>query len=113
MKLTFSIAALLFAFSLQVFADYHEADDMKGKKFEEAKTMMLEGIDKRMAHVEERKNNLTEMKSCVSGAADKPALKACRTKHREAMKAHKEAGKEMRAERKAMREQRKANRKNK
>lgn len=62
-------------FSLAAFADHHEEDD-KGKTFEEKKANMLQHIDKRIS-------NMNEMKSCVSAAADKDALKACREKMKE------------------------------
>lgn len=67
-------------FSLAAFADNHEEGE--GKTFEEKKANMLQQIDSKIAH-------MNEMKSCVSAAADKDALKACREKmkeHREDMK---------------------------
>jgi hypothetical protein len=101
MRILLGLIALAHTFSLGAYADHHEGEgDMKGKKFEEVKSMMLEHIEKRMGH-------LTEMKTCVNGAADKEVLKACRMKHREVMKGHREMRKEMRDKRKAARKAKK------
>ncbi|MEM7647391.1 MAG: hypothetical protein AAF203_10810 [Pseudomonadota bacterium] len=97
MKMILTSLAIAMTFSFFSFADHHEGGDMmkemKGKKFEEAKKMMMEHVEKRMTH-------LSDLKTCISGAADKPALKDCRMKHKETMKGHREMRKEMRAKRK-------------
>lgn len=77
---TLLVAALMIG-SFNVFADHHEND---GKTFEEKKSMMLSHIDKKIAHMNEKK-------SCVQAAKDKEGLKACREKMKEH---HKEMKKE-------------------
>lgn len=114
MKTVFTTLSLLLAFSFSSFADHHEGGDMmdmKGKKFEEAKKMMSEHLDKKMEHANKRIGHLKEMKTCVDGASDKEALKACRKKHKEVMKEHRKTAKEHREMRKEMRQKRKASRK--
>lgn len=68
-----------------------------GKRFQERKAKMIEHIGKRI-------NVLNTAKSCISSAADRDAMKACRKSQKASMQALKE-------ERKAWKAQRKANRK--
>jgi flagellar biosynthesis regulator FlbT len=79
-----------------------QAEEKKGsgEKFQKAKSMMLEKIEKRIS-------NLQDVKSCVSSASDKEALKACRAK----MKEHRAEMKEQRKQWKEKRKQRKQRRK--
>lgn len=69
-----------------------------GKGFEERKAKAVEHISKRIAVLE-------TAKSCISSAADKAALKACRATQKSSMQA-------LKAERKAWQAERKAKRKN-
>ena len=82
-----------------------QAEDKKGsgEKFQEAKSKMLGNIEKRIS-------NLQSIKSCVSSASDRDALKACRAKlkeHRAEMKEQRKQWKEKRKERKQRRKNRK------
>lgn len=71
-----------------------------GEKFQKAKSMMLEKIEKRIS-------NLQDVKSCVSSASNKEALKSCREK----MKAHRAEMKEQRKDWKKKRKERRKKRK--
>ena len=73
------------------FADHHE--EKKGEKFADHKARVLGKIDKRIAAMNEHKN-------CVSKAADKAAIKACRGKMKEARGEWKDERKERRRMRK-------------
>ncbi len=70
------LVAALCIFSLTAFTDHHEEGDDKNAKFEDVKAKMVTHIDERIA-------KMNEHKSCVSAAADKEALKACREKMKE------------------------------
>ncbi len=85
------LIAGLCLFSLTAFAD--ETEEGAGKNFEEHKAKMIEGIDKRIA-------GMNELKSCVSAAKDRDAVKACREKM-------KDMREDMREERKERKEKRK------
>lgn len=80
------ILCTFFLMSLSAFSDHH--DEMKGKTFEEKKAKALEGLEKRLAFI-------NETKTCVTAAKDENGLKACREK----MKAHRKAMKETRQKR--------------
>lgn len=75
-----------------------------GEMFAKAKEHALSNIDKRIGY-------LNELKSCVSQAANKDAIKACRATHKTQVKALKdgnESWKEgMKSERQAKREAKK------
>ena len=75
----FFLVALCLA-SLSVFAD---EDKMEGKSIDEKKAMIVSKIDERIA-------KMNEHKSCVQGAADETALKACHQKMKEDRKGMKE-----------------------
>ena len=73
-----------------VYAEHHAGE---GKSFEEHKTMMTQKIDKKIA-------NLNEAKTCVQGAKDKEALKACHEKMREQKKEMKKEWKDKKKDKK-------------
>lgn len=70
--------------------------DQKEEKFQEVKSNLTSHLDQRIAH-------LQEVKSCVSAAKDRDALKACRKKMKEVRKEMKSNWKEKREERKTKR----------
>jgi hypothetical protein len=83
--LTLAILAL----SLNAFADHHE------ENFDKVKASMLERLDQKIA-------NLQSAKGCISGAANKEAVKKCR----EDMKAqHKDIHEKGKAKRQEMKEE--------
>lgn len=92
------LIALIIALPLMVFADHHE-EGGKGKSFSERKAHAVKKVDERISRLQEHK-------SCIQGAADKKAMKACRDKQKEYRKEMKHKRKEMRGKRKEMREKR-------
>ncbi len=62
-----TVFVFLLVFSFAALADHHGG----GKNFADVKAQAEANIDQRIA-------NLQEAKTCISGAADKAALKACR-----------------------------------
>jgi gas vesicle protein len=91
------LLTVLLVCSSLAFADHHEG---KGENFEKVKAMVSSNIDERIS-------NLQTFKSCVSSAADREALKACRKAHKESMKKMKESNK---AEREAFKDEMKSKR---
>ncbi len=83
---------MLFILSLSSlsFAKHHEE---KGKNFEAKKAKAIEVTDKRI-------QGLQKLKSCLSSASNKDALKACRKNHKSMVKEHRHEMKKRRAERK-------------
>lgn len=79
-------------------------ENEKGKNFKKVKASALEGLEKRLQH-------LQQTKSCVSGASDHKALKACRSESRKKGEALRSEMKQKRESFKAERMQRKAERK--
>ncbi|WP_408097554.1 hypothetical protein ACJVC5_01205 [Peredibacter sp. HCB2-198] len=77
---TLLIASLLLG-SVGAFADHHEEWDKL--PFAEKKAKMSEKLDKKMKMIQENK-------SCVDGAKDDAALKACKDKMMEQKKEMKE-----------------------
>lgn len=96
------ILIVLLTLSFSALADHHGG---KGEMFKEVKAKAIENIGKRIGL-------LNDLKSCVSSANDRKAMKACRESHKpkmEALRAERKAFKSsMKAKRKAKREQRKA-----
>jgi len=90
------VAVLFLLLSVGVQAE----EKGSGEKFQKAKSMMLEKIEKRIS-------NLQDVKSCVSSASNKEALKECRKK----MKAHKAEMKEQRKEWKKKKKERRKKKK--
>lgn len=75
----------------------------EGEMFAKAKEHALSNIEKRQGY-------LSELKSCVSGASNKEAMKSCRQKHKEQVKSLKDANESwregMKSEMKTKREER-------
>lgn len=69
------------------------AQAKNGKRFQERKAFISEHIGKRIAV-------LQTAKSCISGAADRAAFKACRKSQKASMQALKESRKSWKASRK-------------
>ena len=72
--------------------------------FENMKAMKLANIEKRITYI-------TELKSCVTAAADKDALKNCNERHNSDMKALHSDKKEMKEQFKKERKERKETKK--
>ena len=78
--------------------------DQKEENFATVKARISANIDQRMSAIQAHK-------SCVEGASDREALKACRESHKASMKKLHEENKGEREEWKAGKEERKAKRK--
>ena len=95
---TITLAALLF--TANTLADNH-----KSERLSQAKAMAAENIDAKISL-------LNDLKSCISGANDRAALKNCRSQAKAKRQSLKESSKskrkEWREKRKKMREERKA-----
>jgi hypothetical protein len=93
----FLILALVFSFTASAFALEHEM-------FDKVKAHALSNIEKRQGY-------LNDLKSCVSSATDKNAIKTCRDTHRAQVKALKDGNESfkstMKSERQAKRDARK------
>lgn len=91
-----------------LFSSFAFADALKVENFAEMKTNISANIDQRIAQLQSHK-------SCVQGAQDKEALKACRMKHKESMKSlheeNKGERKDWKANKKMKREKMKAEKK--
>ncbi len=84
------IVTILIAVSFNSFAE-------DGSKIQEKKAKAIQSIDARI-------KALGELKSCISSASKKEDLKACRKKHKDAMKPLRTEMKQKREKRKAKRE---------
>ncbi|TNF30487.1 MAG: hypothetical protein EP319_04835 [Deltaproteobacteria bacterium] len=94
-----TLVMLSFLFlSFNAFSEDGKKGD--GQNFEKAKSMMLENIEKRIS-------NLQDVKSCVSSASDKSALKECRKKMKSMNTEMKGKMKEMRKMKKERKQKRK------
>jgi Tfp pilus assembly protein PilO len=96
MKRILLVVMMMFLVQSVAYADENKG---KGEKFEKKKGKVIENINK-------RRGLLNKFEGCVKSAASREALKSCRKKHKEKMKAIRAETKERKEKRGKRRKER-------